>query len=113
MTPILVAGLVEARHILGHQGLLVLLLSMFYLSGLLKSSMDVEKMSNREELLRAELDAAERARYNLDFFKRAFTELHSESQFIEVKKYVIVCSNPNYNALRLAGLHITFVRAAE
>jgi hypothetical protein len=67
MTPILVAGLVEARHMLGHQGLPVLLLSMFYFSGLLKSSMDVEKMSNREELLRTELDAAERARY--DFFQ--------------------------------------------
>jgi hypothetical protein len=112
MTPMLVAELVEARHIIGHQGLPMLFLPMFYLSGLLKSSVDVEKMNNREEL-RTELDSAERARCKLDFFKRAFTEVHSESQLIESRTYVIVDVSRNYNALRLSGLHITFVRAAE
>jgi len=46
MTPILVAGLVEARHLLGHQVLPMLYLSLVYISGHLKSLMDTEKTSS-------------------------------------------------------------------
>jgi hypothetical protein len=58
----LVARLVETRHLFAHQGLPILYLLMFYLSGHLKSLVDKEKTRNREERLRTEVDAAEQAR---------------------------------------------------
>ena len=99
MTPILVAGLVESRDLLGHQGLPMLYLSVFYISAHLKSLVDEEK--NWEELLRTEEDPAERARYNPNFFKRVFTKLRSESRLIEHRTSVKVNWSRKYNVLRL------------
>jgi len=99
MTHILVAGLVEARDLLSHQGLLVLCLSVFYISAHLKSLVEEEK--NWEGLLRTEEDPAERARYNPNFFKRVFTKLRSESRLMEHRTSVTVNLSRKYNVLRL------------
>ena len=89
---------------LAHQVLPMLYLSMVYISGHMKSLVDKEKTSNWEEHLRIEVGPAERARYNPIFFKRAFTELRSETRLIEHRTSITINLSRKYNVLRLCRI---------